>query len=213
VREIYVLLLCLLVTGVASAGVLQTTVTDAVGVRLEHAVVSLHTDTPLLAKPGTQRVMDQKNRQFSPTVLPIQQGTAVSFPNTDDVRHHVYSFSRPNQFEIKLYHGEPSQPVLFDEPGIVALGCNIHDGMIGYLLVVDTPWYGKTEPNGETRIADVPAGTYTMQVWHPDMQLNYLRRQVNIGENGARLAVKLNTQSTPPVRRKKSSLQALFGDD
>ncbi len=88
--------------------------------------------------------MDQVNRQFSPYVLAIQTGTRVLFANNDSVAHQVYSFSPPKHFELALYHGKPREPVLFDRPGIVTVGCNIHDNMVGYLYITDAPWFGTT---------------------------------------------------------------------
>ena len=136
--------------------------------------------------------MDQRARQFAPTVVPIQAGTDVLFPNSDDVRHHVYSFSYPNAFELKLYHGEPSEPVRFDDAGIVVLGCNIHDGMIGYLQVVDTPWFATSPASGTARIANAPVGAYTLRVWHPDLGTRYLNRPVTLGSGTTRLVVTLD---------------------
>ena len=185
-------LAALLLLGIApglGAATLEVQVQDASGLAIEHAVVSLHDGTSRRAPEGTRATMDQRARQFAPSVVPIQAGTDVSFPNSDDVRHHVYSFSYPNAFELKLYHGEASEPVRFDEPGVVVLGCNIHDGMIGYLHVVDTPLFAKSAATGTVRIDDAPAGDYTLQFWHPDLGVRYLRRPVTLGGGTTRLRV------------------------
>ena len=92
--------------------------------------------------------MDQRGSQFVPHVLPVQAGTSVTFPNSDQIRHQVYSFSASKRFELPLYAGTSASPIRFDQPGIVVLGCNIHDWMIGYVVVLDTPYFGKT---GERR--------------------------------------------------------------
>lgn len=194
------------------AASLTAKVTDANGLVLEHAIVSLLGAEPLAAPAGTRTSVDQRSRRFAPTVLPIQTGTSVSFPNTDDVRHHVYSFSHPNAFELKLYHGEPSKPVLFDEPGIVVLGCNIHDGMIGYLMVLDTPWYGKTADNGMTRIDELAAGRYTLQVWHPDLGMRLIQKTLKLGKGDSSVAISLDTLDSTPKKQTTSPLQALFED-
>src|SRR5581483_226878 len=114
-------------------------------------------------------VMDQQNRRFVPQILPVQTGATVSFPNTDSISHHVYSFSPAKRFELYLPKGERSSAdaVVFDKPGVVALGCNIHDWMLAYILVVDTPWFTQTDRNGHAALADLPAGGYRLVVWHP----------------------------------------------
>jgi hypothetical protein len=104
-------------------------------------------------------------RSFDPLVTVVPVGTAVSFPNRDRVRHHVYSFSPVKKFEIKLYVGTPAAPVVFDQPGIAVLGCNIHDQMNAWVVVVPTPWYGKTGADGTLRLNPAP-GTYRLRFWH-----------------------------------------------
>jgi plastocyanin len=111
--------------------------------------------------------MVQQSQQFSPYVLPVQVGTVVEFPNRDPFRHHVYSFSPAKQFELKLYGGDQTETVTFDKPGIVALGCNIHDNMLAYIDVVPTPYFGTSGSDGKVEINDLPAGTYTVGLWHP----------------------------------------------
>jgi plastocyanin len=117
-----------------------------------------------------QGVVDQIDKEFVPYVTPIRVGTLVQFPNRDHIRHHVYSFSPPKQFELPLYVGTPANPVLFDKPGVVKLGCNIHDWMIGYIYVSETPYLAKTGPDGRAVLPDLPAGRYRVRVWHPRMQ-------------------------------------------
>lgn len=99
----------------------------------------------------------------------MQTGTRVTFPNSDNVRHQVYSFSPAKHFELKLYSGTHTSSELFDQAGLVTLGCNIHDWMLGYIYVVDTPWFGKSDAAGAIRLSHVPAGSYTLQLWHPRM--------------------------------------------
>ncbi|WP_439654929.1 methylamine utilization protein [Stutzerimonas zhaodongensis] len=111
-------------------------------------------------------VMDQIDKQFSPAVLAVATGTAVSFPNHDDIRHQVYSFSSAKRFELRLYEGTPSAPVTFDQPGLVVLGCNIHDWMLGYVYVTDDPWFAVSDEQGRIQL-NVPAGQYPSTLWHP----------------------------------------------
>ena len=155
--------LTLLVTGPSPAlfasGGLDAVVRDDRGKPVADAVVSL-----------TPAVMDQQNKQFVPPILVVQVGAAVTFPNRDNIRHHVYSFSPVKRFELPLYIGTPAAPVVFDKPGVVVLGCNIHDWMVGYIDVVATPYFARTADDGQARLADVPPGTYEARVWHPRMK-------------------------------------------
>lgn len=113
--------------------------------------------------------MDQVNRQFSPKILVVNKATKISFPNSDKIKHHVYSFSPAKTFEIKLYSDKQSTPLLFNQTGEVTLGCNIHDWMIGYVYVVDTPWFGKTDLQGNIEF-ELPQGKYNIKIWHPLLQ-------------------------------------------
>jgi len=119
--------------------------------------------------PGLE-VIDQVNHEFVPRVKVVLAGTPVSFPNKDNVRHHVYSFSPARRFELPLYAGTPAAPVLFDKPGVVVLGCNIHDWMIAWVYVSESPWFAKTGPDGRAVIAGLPARAYSVRVWHPQME-------------------------------------------
>lgn len=110
--------------------------------------------------------IEQKNKTFFPLVTVIQSGTAISFPNHDTVRHHVYSFSPAKSFELKLYSGTPGSPVLFDKPGTVVVGCNIHDRMIAYIHVVDTPYFAKTDASGQAKLDGLLPGKYRLKAWH-----------------------------------------------
>jgi plastocyanin len=112
-------------------------------------------------------VIDQVDKEYVPYVTPVRVGTAVSFPNHDQIRHHVYSFSTPKHFEIPLYRGTPRDPILFDKPGPVTLGCNIHDWMTAYVFVSETPYFALTRADGSAVVPDLPLGSYTVQVWHP----------------------------------------------
>ena len=114
-------------------------------------------------------IMDQVDTQFSPHILAIQKGTKVRFPNSDSIKHHVYSFSPAKTFELQLYKELQADPLLFSKLGSVELGCNIHDWMLGYIFVVDTPYFGKTDINGNLTL-DLPNGEYQLNVWHPRIQ-------------------------------------------
>lgn len=121
------------------------------------------------ARPS-QEVVDQIDREFVPRVTVVAAGTSVRFPNKDNVRHHVYSFSPAKKFELPLYAGTPAAPVVFDKPGLVVLGCNIHDWMIGYIYVSESPYYAKTGSDGRALLRDLPERSYTVRVWHPQLE-------------------------------------------
>ena len=152
----------------AGAAALTLTITDTAGKPLRDAVALLEPATGKAAvKPMADVEISQAKRQFSPRVTLITTGTRASFPNFDTVRHHVYSFSAIKPFELKLYAGVPGVPVLFDNPGMAVLGCNIHDAMAAWVVVTDTPWFARSNADGRARIEAVPAGNYRLRVWHP----------------------------------------------
>ncbi|HPU50498.1 MAG TPA: methylamine utilization protein [Burkholderiaceae bacterium] len=154
----------------AGAEKLNVTVQDSLGRPLENAVVSVMVGgTRERAGAQASAEMAQRERSFVPHVLVVQTGTPVSFPNLDTVRHHVYSFSAIKPFEIKLYVGTPTQPVVFDRPGTAVLGCNIHDKMVGFIHVVDTPYFARTGAAGGATL-DLPPGEHRVRAWHPVLQ-------------------------------------------
>ncbi len=151
---------------VAQAADVNVTVADAAGHPLADAVVMLEpVGAPLAVKPMVNAQIVQRNQQFSPQVSVVTVGTPVTFPNQDTVKHHVYSYSAAKTFQIKLYAGVPHTPIVFDKPGIAVLGCNIHDDMIAWVVVTDTPLWARSAA-GRARVADVPPGSYQMRVWH-----------------------------------------------
>lgn len=151
------------------AATVSVSVVDSSGAPFPDAVVAIEVSGAKPTAPaGTQAEMGQRSRSFVPTLLVIQTGTAVQFPNFDTVRHHIYSFSATKPFEIKLYAGTPAAPVVFDKAGTAVLGCNIHDRMTGFIHVVNTPHFAQTNKAGVATL-DVPAGEHTVQVWHTQM--------------------------------------------
>lgn len=112
-------------------------------------------------------IMDQINKTFVPGVLPIVVGTEVRFPNRDQISHHVYSFSRTKSFELPLYKGEDAPPVLFDKPGVVKIGCNIHDWMSAIILVLPNTHFATTDADGRFRLPGLQPGAYSLVAWHP----------------------------------------------
>jgi plastocyanin len=187
----------------ADAGGLSVNVVDRDGNPVEEVAVYAVATSPAVAtnpalaprdsRGAPQAVMDQRNREFVPHVLIVEKGTEITFPNSDSVSHHVYSFSSALAFELPLYkQGTIHPPLRFDTPGIVTLGCNIHDAMVGYIVVVDTPHFATTNSDGAARL-DLPAGTYDVQVWTPRLPSAKL-------PDGARIAVDPQRTSVHTVR-------------
>lgn len=163
--------------GAAFSADLQVTVTDDAGMPVADAVVYALPGNPVAQKPRGA-IIDQKNRQFVPRVSVVQVGAAVRFPNSDNIRHSVYSFSDANRFELKLYAGTPANPVPFPKPGIVTLGCNIHDKMSAWVLVVETPFFARTDASGRATIKGLGPDTYSLRAWRTSM-----RKPPSDGEN------------------------------
>jgi plastocyanin len=151
---------------------------------------------PHHAASPVHAIIDQVNRAFAPDLVVIPVGSTVEFPNTDSVSHQIYSFSPAKRFQLPLYRGTPYPPVHFDQPGVVTLGCNIHDDMLAYLVVTDAPWYGRTDSAGAWS-TDLPHGQYRVALWHPRLRENDtdLERELTVAE-GDRLELTL-TLSKP----------------
>lgn len=153
--------------GVAQSATVAYRTVDPSGRALDGVVIALlPASRANLPAPRPGRI-EQVRKSFMPQVSAVQVGAAIEFPNNDTVRHHVYSFSPAKVFELKLYSGKPEKPVVFDKAGLVVLGCNIHDQMVAYVSVVDTPWFAVSGNDGAAQIRDVPPGDYQVQVWHP----------------------------------------------
>lgn len=169
-KPLFGLLAALLVTP-SIAETLLGDVSDDNGAPIADVVVTVMPTTDRLAVANSGKPvivkLDQQSREFIPHVLPVRVGTPVIFPNSDDIQHHVYSFSSAKQFEIKLYTGTPAKPIVFDRPGVAALGCNIHDWMLSYVFVTDAPYFTKSDASGHWAV-EVPPGEYRLSLWHPD---------------------------------------------
>ncbi|MET0610863.1 MAG: methylamine utilization protein [Pseudomonas caspiana] len=148
-----------------SAATLTARILDQQGKPLSNAVLTLQ--GPPGKSIALKADMDQRDQEFVPSVLAVHSNTEVKFPNSDNIRHQVYSFSPAKRFELRLYSGTPSDPQLFDKPGVVVLGCNIHDWMVGYIYVTDEPWFAVSDASGVVKFDDMPAGHYSATLWHP----------------------------------------------
>lgn len=149
-------------------------------------------------------IMDQFNKTFVPEMLPIVVGTQVRFPNRDQIRHHVYSFSRPKRFELPLYKGEDAPPVLFDKPGVVKIGCNIHDWMSAVILVLPNDRFAVTKQDGTFSLPALDAGAYTITAWHAQSRdkTQDIAQRVEIAGSDPQLTFKL---SLAPVRARPAT--------
>lgn len=159
-------------TRAAAPASLTVQVVDANGIPVSDAVVELRTNAP---PAGPIRFpwkmgMGQKNQQFVPGTLVVAKGSTVAFPNLDNVRHSIYSFSKPARFSIELYGRDQTRSQVFPIVGSVKLGCNIHDQMRGYIRVTDTPFAGKTDGNGYVTLTGMAAGAARITVWHPQLR-------------------------------------------
>ena len=173
------------------------------------AVYAVPETTPAKMQTPHDAVIDQHDHAFVPHVLVVQIGTAVQFPNTDRVSHHVYSFSAAKRFELPLYRGDVHPPMIFDEPGVVTLGCNIHDGMLGFILVVETPHFALTNERGEVHFDDLPSGTYSLNVWTPRLRGSSLPlpRTVKLEPGGnSRARFAFEAKMFPPHDQREGSL-------
>lgn len=177
----------------ASAASLQVQVQDKNGKPLPNAVVFLESaDAKSASKPLKGVEVVQAAKQFSPAVTVVTTGTSILFPNNDTVRHHVYSFSPAKTFDLKLYAGVPANPVVFDKSGVAVLGCNIHDNMVAWVVVVDTPYFGKTDTQGLLTI-DAPAGSYKLRTWHASLPTGAAAAEQaqTVGSGNAPVVIKL----------------------
>ena len=149
----------------AAAASVTVQVHDAGGKALPDVAVYAEPDGAAAPKLTRAGEIEQRGLQFVPLMTVIQVGNQIAFPNNDKVRHHIYSFSPAHKFDQKLYAGVAAAPQVFDKAGTVVLGCNIHDKMLAYVRVVETPYYGKTDAAGAVKI-ELPAGKYTLKAWH-----------------------------------------------
>ena len=167
---------------------IAATVTDERGKPVADAVViAVPSDGNLRLPRAREEVVDQVDKEFLPKVQAVLVGTPVTFPNRDDVRHQVYSFSPAKRFELPLYAGVP-QAVVFDKPGVVILGCNIHDWMVGYVYVSESPYFAKTNAEGRAVLTDLPPRSYVVRVWHPQLGIAEEATHKNIDASRARRA-------------------------
>jgi hypothetical protein len=202
-KTIILALAALLAATGASAADLSISIRTPAGQPVGDAVVTVYPAGGTGGAPihfDWPNLMTQQDIQFHPFVLIVPVGATVSFPNRDKVRHHVYSFSPAKKFELKLYSRDENETVRFEKPGAVALGCNIHDTMVAFIKVVDTPFAAKSEANGEAQIHGLPPGAVTVHVWQPYLKSpnNEIQRTVALSAGGGHETVTVDLR-TPPA--------------
>lgn len=204
-RVLCVLLALLCSSAPALAGDLTVSVRDTGGRPVRDAVVTVHPAAGVPRGPirfSWPQQLSQEDLQFQPYVLIVPVGGAVSFPNLDRVRHQVYSFARGNRFEIELYGRDQTRSHTFRAVGVAAVGCNIHDQMLAYIKVVDSPWAAKTGADGSVVLRAIPAGGATLRVWHPRLAVrgNETAQAVTIGAAAAQRTFSGDFSGRAPVR-------------
>ena len=175
---------CLGLTGSSWGATLTVTVLLPDGHPLGGVIVTARPSaSPAHPAAPVAAAMDQIDRAFAPDLLVIPVGSTVAFPNSDSVSHQIYSFSPAKRFQLPLYRGKPYPPVVFDQPGLVTLGCNIHDEMLAYVVVTDAPLYGPTNKKGSWS-AEAPGGAYRISIWHPRIrdEAKYLEGGVMVSD-------------------------------
>jgi plastocyanin len=184
----------------AAAASLVVKVTRPDGKPVAGAVVLLHGPPGSKSPPPSNFIVDQVSQTFTPDLTVIAVGSTVTFPNSDKVSHQVYSFSPAKRFQLPLYRGTPYAPISFVNAGVVTLGCNIHDDMIAYLIATNAGWFGRTGQDGSWSAADLPAGDFRIEVWHPRMReaTEMLERPLKLESAApARLDVQLTRSMRP----------------
>lgn len=201
--HIFMLPVWMLAPAASLAASITLTLTDQNNNPVEDAVVYVLTinGEHQPSNPATVDV-DQVNEMFVPHVRATTVASLVNFPNSDHVRHHIYSFSEAKTFEVPLYSGVPMEPTLFDKPGLVTLGCNIHDHMLGYILILDTPWFAEVR-GGSGRIDNLPGGELAVEVWHPRLTTEETVQRILTLETGedTTLTVQVELRPERMVRR------------
>jgi plastocyanin len=197
--ETLVLACCSLLPALACATGIAVQVNDAAGKPLADTVVFVDSESVPVPKVANPAEIEQRGLKFLPIVSVVQAGSRISFPNNDKVRHHIYSFSPAKKFDQKLYSGVAASPQVFDKAGTVVLGCNIHDRMIAYVKVVDSPWFAKTDANGMAVIELPAGGKYKVSAWHYNMAGATAEQDVVVKAGAAPATLSYKLTLKPPV--------------
>lgn len=155
---------------------------------------------PLPAAGSLSATVEQKNEEFDPYVIAVRTGTEVMFPNLDNVQHHVYSLSRPAKFDIPLHGGNKSESIVLDQAGLVPVGCNIHDWMLSYVVVIDSPWFTQTSADGAAALNDLPTGRYKLEAWHPRLRKTH-EQEITLSDASNSVNLELRLRPDRRIRR------------
>jgi len=183
-----------------AAAPLNVRVLDASGRPVRDAVVTLYpAGAARPARAGGRYMVAQKDLQFRPFLTGVPVGADVSFPNLDPTKHHVYSFSSAKRFELKLFAKDQSRTVHFDKPGVVALGCNIHDQMSAFVFVTNSAWTARTNAQGIASFADAPNAPTRVALWHPYLRAPGGQVEQSIAANQRNLGFQVRLRAPPPA--------------
>ena len=200
--KIWIFVLLTLLSSAPFAQLVEVQVIDQHGKPVQDAVIEIVGMPPMIDTSETV-IVDQIKKQFVPDQVVIQKSQSVAFPNSDNVRHHVYSFSNAKQFEIRLYKGVSGDPMLFDSSGIVVLGCNIHDSMVGYIYIANGNHTLTTNENGVAsfnRPQSMTASSISLKVWHRHLSSDSEKRiDLKVTSTQAKVVQKVELL-TPPAR-------------
>jgi plastocyanin len=193
--------------GLAASGQVRVEIKDPKGAAVADAVASLvPLDAPAKPVPPAEPVLiTQVDQEFQPYVTAVPVGARVNFPNRDHVQHHVYSLSKTKAFDIPLYRGESKEIIVFEQPGVVTIGCNIHDWMSAHIVVLATPYFAKSGTDGLVPLQGLPAGRYRLEVWHPRIAA-MLTREVTV--SAADTATQVIAVTLRPDRRIRRAPEA-----
>ena len=195
----------------AAAGGIRVWILDRDGEPVPEVVVSARPldGVPDLHESAPAERMNQRELAFEPHILIVPTGTEIAFPNDDDVRHHVYSFSPARQFNFSIDSHASHEAIRFDTPGVVTLGCNIHDEMLAYIVVVDTPHFAKTGPDGGVEIEGLESGRYELSIWSSRIAQKHLPAPVEIAVADTEVTTwnySFTEKLHPPHRHSETSL-------
>jgi plastocyanin len=198
------MLFALAVAGAASplvAAPFTVRVVDASGRPVRDAVVTLRPAGAAAhaAKAGGHFAVSQRGLKFQPFLTIVPVGSNVSFPNFDPTKHHVYSFSPAKKFELKLFAKDQSRTVNFDKPGVVALGCNIHDQMSAYIVVTDSAWTARTNAQGIVSFADAPNAPARLSIFHPYLRAPGGQQQQGVAASQRSVSFQIRLRPPPAM--------------
>ncbi|MDP1579630.1 MAG: methylamine utilization protein [Candidatus Didemnitutus sp.] len=200
--RLLLLSLCLLTLRATAATTVSAVIKDAKGAAVPDAVIALYALDGAVSSPAADQPLieiSQQDQEYTPYVTVIRVGTVIEFPNRDDIQHHIYSLSKAKRFEKPLYAPGAHESVLFDHPGIITLGCNIHDWMIAYIVVLPTPHFAKTDATGTAQLI-APSGRYRVEVWHPRLSAPQIQ-EVTFADGVGPLEYRLTLKPDRRIRR------------